>query len=273
MTSPLARKRVLVLRAESQSDDAADLLRSKGAEPVLVPAIAIGPPDDEAPALFAISKLATYDWVAFTSANGVERTWELFDRAGKDASAFGDAKLAAVGPATGAALARHGLTAHVTAKELRGEGLAAAMLEAMGGPGRVLLLRAQSARDALPDALRAAGCAVDIAAVYATRAPADLAGTLRPVFAEGAARVDAVIFSSSSTVQHVCDALGAEAASLLAAVCVVAIGPVTGQTARSLGVRVDAEAAPYTMAAAIDALEQLCENLAPASPPTSPPRG
>jgi uroporphyrinogen III methyltransferase / synthase len=266
MPSPLARKRVLVVRADSQSDEAADLLRSKGAEPVLVPAIAIGPPDDEAPALVAVSRLATYDWIAFTSANGVERTWEILVRAGKDASAFGDAKLAAVGPATGTALARHGLTAHVTAKELRGEGLAAAMLDAMGGPGRVLLLRAQSARDALPDALRAAGCEVDIAAVYATRAPADLADTLRPIFAEGPARVDAVIFSSSSTVQHVCDALGAEAGSLLAAVRVVAIGPVTGQTARSLAVRVDAQASPYTMAAAIEALEGLCENL-PLNPP------
>jgi uroporphyrinogen III methyltransferase/synthase len=252
--SSLAGKRILVTRAEGQSDEAAALLRARGAEPVIVPAIAIGPPDDEGPAERAIAHLATYDWIAFTSVNGVDRTWELVVRSGKDAHAFGKARLAAVGPATAAALARHGLTAHVTAKELRGEGLAREMLSAMHGAARVLLLRAQVARDALPDALRAAGSIVDIAAVYATRAPADLADTLPPMFA-GPGRVDAVLFSSSSTVRHVCDALGPDAVSLLARVTVATIGPVTRETARSLGVRVDAEASPYTMPAAIEALE------------------
>jgi uroporphyrinogen-III synthase len=256
MTSSLTGKRVLVTRAEGQSDEAAALLRARGAEPVLVPAIAIGPPDDEGPAERAIAKLATYDWIAFTSANGVEKTWELVVRSGKDAGAFGKARIAAVGPKTAEALARHGLPAHVTAKELRGEGLASAMLASMKGANRVLLLRAQAARDALPDALRAAGSTVDIAAVYATSAPADLADTLRPLFAEGDARVDAVIFSSSSTVRHVFDALGPGAAALLANVTVATIGPVTCETAKTLGVRVDAEASPYTVPAAIEALER-----------------
>jgi uroporphyrinogen-III synthase len=255
MTSPFTGERVLVTRAEGQADEAAALLRERGAEPVIVPAIAIGPPDDEGPAERAIEKLASYDWIAFTSANGVDRTWDLLVRSGKDASAFGNARLAAVGPATAAALARHGLGVHVTAKELRGEGLAKEMLAGMKGAKRVLLLRAQEARDALPDALRAAGSTVDIAAVYATRAPPDLADTLCPLFAEGGpARVDAVIFSSSSTVRHVCDALGPRAAAILAGVTVATIGPVTTETARNLGVRVDAEASPYTVPAAIEAL-------------------
>jgi uroporphyrinogen III methyltransferase / synthase len=257
MTSPLAGKRVLVTRAEGQSDEAAALLRQRGAEPVIVPAIAIGPPDDEAPAERAIAKLSSYDWIAFTSANGVERTWDLVVRSGKDAGAFGKAKIAAVGPATAAALARHGLAADVTAEELRGEGLAKEMLASMESASRVLLLRAQAARDALPDALRAAGSTVDIAAVYATRAPPDLTDTLRPLFAEGSlAKVDAVIFSSSSTVRHVCDALGPPAAALLATVTVATIGPVTTETAKTLGVHVDAEASPYTVPAAIEALER-----------------
>jgi uroporphyrinogen-III synthase len=194
--------------------------------------------------------------VAFTSANGVERSVGLLGGIGKDASALACVRLAAVGPATAAALARHGLTAGVTATEQRGEGLARAMLAAMGGPRRVLLLRAQAARDALPDALRAAGCTVDVAAVYATAAPPDLAETLRPLFArEAAARVDAVVFSSGSTVRHVVAALGADAASRLAAVTVVAIGPVTAEAAADLRVRVDAQASPYTLPAAIEALE------------------
>jgi len=255
--APLTGKRVLVTRAEGQAEEAAALLRARGAEPVVVPAIAIGPPDDEAAAERAIAKLATYDWIAFTSANGVERTWEILARTGKGPSAFGEARLAAVGPATSAALARRGLSAEVTAKELRGEGLAKALLAASHGTPRLLLLRAQAARDALPDALRAAGWSVDIAAVYATRAPADLADTLRPLFADGGdARqaVDAVIFSSSSTVRHVFEALGRGATALLSGVTVATIGPVTTETARGLGVRVDAEASPSTMEAAIEAL-------------------
>ncbi len=255
MASPLAGKRVLVTRAEGQADEAEALLRAKGAEPVLVPAIVLGPPGDEAAAERAVANLARYDWVAFTSANGVDRTWEILVRAGHDARAFGGARIAAVGPATTAALARHGLEAHVTAKETRGEGLAKEMLASMTSGARVLLLRAEVARDALPEALRAKGATVDIVAVYATRAPADLAATLRPLFAEGPARVDAVLFSSSSTVRHVFDALGADASSCLAARTVATIGPVTTETARSLGIRVDAEAAPYTVPAAIAALE------------------
>lgn len=244
-------------RADGQADEAATLLQSKGAEPVIVPAITIGPPDDEAPALRAFAKLATYDWIAFTSANGVVRTLELLARSGRDASAFGKARLATVGPATASALARHGHSADVTAKELRGEGLAREMLASMQGGARVLLLRAQEARDALPDALRAAGATVDIAAVYATKAPPDLPDTLRPLLVDGGpGRVDAVIFSSSSTVRHVCEALGEDAVSRLSGLTVVTIGPVTSDTARKLGVRVDAEATPYTMPAAIDALER-----------------
>jgi len=255
--SPLAGKRVLVTRAEGQADEAVALLLAKGAEPVVVPAITIGPPDDDGPALQAFTRLATYDWIAFTSANGVVRTLELLARSGRDAGAFGKARLATVGPATAAALARHGHAADVTAKELRGEGLAREMIESMKGGARVLLLRAQEARDALPEALRAAGATVDIAAVYATRAPADLPDTLRPLLADGGAdRVDAVIFSSGSTVRHVCEALGVGARTRLADVTVATIGPVTTETARSLGLRVDAEASPATMPAAIEALER-----------------
>lgn len=254
--SPLSAKRVLVLRAEGQADEAAALLSAKGAEAVLVPAIVVVRPDDERPALRALANLPRYDWVAFTSANGVERALGLLGGIGKDANALAGLGLAAVGPATAAALARHGLTAGVTATEQRGEGLARAMLAAMGGPRRVLVLRAQAGRDALPDALRAAGCTVDVAAVYATAAPLDLAETLRPLFAkEEAARVDAVIFSSGSTVRHVVAALGPDARARLAVVTVVAIGPVTAEAAADLGVRVDAQASPYTLPAAIEALE------------------
>jgi uroporphyrinogen III methyltransferase/synthase len=251
--SALRGKRVLVTRSEGQASLAAELLRAKGAEPIVVPTIAIGPPDEPRLADDAIKKLGAYDWIAFTSANGVERTWELVVGSGGDAKSFGAAKLAAVGPATASALASHGLVAHITARETRGEGLAASMLEVMGKAGSVLLLRAQIARDALPDALRAAGHAVDIVAVYKTSAPPGLGERLTALF--DASAIDAILFTSGSTVSHVKDALGPLAHELLARVRVASIGPVTTEAATQHGIRVDVEATPHSMAGLVEALE------------------
>jgi uroporphyrinogen III methyltransferase/synthase len=255
---PLFGKRVVVTRARDQADSAAALLRDEGAEPIVVPAIAIAAPADPEPLGRAVEALraGAYGWAAFTSANGVDRTWDAIAAAGGDARAFGAARLAAIGPATAAALERHGLRADVVAKEFRGEGLASEMLTAMrGSEARVLLARAARARDALPEALRAAGHTVDVVAAYETHAApqeaiADLAAALET------GRVDAVTFTSSSTVDHLCDGLGAGAARWLEGVRVACIGPVTSATARARGLRVDVEAAPYTLPALVHALAE-----------------
>jgi uroporphyrinogen III methyltransferase / synthase len=253
---PLLGRRVLVMRAEGQAGEAVELLRGRGAEAVVVPTLVIGPPNDPAPAEQALLRLsghASYDWVAFTSANGVEHAWNLAARAGVGREAFAGARIAAVGPGTAAALGGHGLSAQLIAKESTGEGLAGDMLLAMGNAARVLLLRAEVARDALPDALLAGGCSVDVVAVYKTRAAEGLAGSLRSLFEPPA--IDAALLTSSSTVTHVKAALGAETAALFARIRVASIGPVTTETAKAQGIRVDAEALPYTLAALVAALE------------------
>jgi len=256
-TRPLFGKRVLVTRALDQAPETAALLYARGADPIVVPTLEIAPPSDIGLVERAVLSLGAYDWVAFTSANGFERTWAALLRAGRDARAFGTAKIAAIGPATAAALERHGLKSDVMAREFKGEGLATEMRAAMegtlGGKGRVLILRAESAREVLPDALRATGAIVDVVPVYATRAPAGLSETLRGLFERGF--VDAAMFSSSSTVNHVCDALGEDATRLIAAVRVASIGPITSETAAKRGIRIDAEAATYTVPALVDALE------------------
>jgi uroporphyrinogen III methyltransferase/synthase len=244
------------MRAEGQAGEAVELLEGRGAEAVVVPTLVIRPPDDPALAEQALLRLAghaTYDWVAFTSANGVEHAWDIALRACVGARAFAGAKIAAVGPATALALARRGLSAQVVAKESRGEGLARDMLLAMGHAARVLLLRAEVARDALPDALLAAGCTVDVVAVYKTLAAEGLAGALRSLFEP--LTIHAALLTSSSTVTHVKAALGADTAALLARIRLASIGPVTTETARAEGIRVDAEASPYTLAALVSALE------------------
>jgi uroporphyrinogen III methyltransferase/synthase len=260
---PLFGKRVLLTRAREQASETAEQLRAQGAEPVVVPAIEIHPPADAEPLRRALAALRSghYAWVAFTSSNGVERTWGELVASGADARAVAPAKVAAIGPATARALEKRGIRADVVAKEFRGEGLADAMLETMGLGGvagrgtRVLLARAAQARDALPEALRAAGCQVDVVPAYETHAPP-------PDVAEGlvrdlqAGRVDAVAFTSSSTVNNLCDLLGPQAPSLLAGVRVAAIGPITRDTASERGLRVDVVPAQYTVPALVAALAE-----------------
>jgi uroporphyrinogen III methyltransferase/synthase len=261
---PLFGKRVLVTRAREQAGSTAELLRERGAEPLVVPTIEIHPPADPAPLARAMGELrgGAYAWAVFTSANGVERTWSALQAAGGDARAFGAARLAAIGPATARALEGHGLAADVVAKEFRGEGLADAILVAMRSSGprlpRVLLARAAQARDVLPESLRAAGCSVDEVAAYETRPPArETAVQLIRDLELG--RVDAVLFTSSSTVQNLCDLLGGEAERLLARARIASIGPVTTATAVERRLRVDVTAAEYTVPGLLRALEESWE--------------
>ena len=256
----LSGKRVLLTRSREDSHATAALLRERGAEPVVLPMIEIHPPADPTPLVRAVSRLRyDYDWVAFTSGNGVHRMWSAITAQGLDARAFGDVKLAAVGPGTGQALEAHGLRADVVAKEFRGEGLADAMLHAIQGrPARVLIARAMNARDVLPDALRGAGCSVDVVAAYATRPAsservAELVAMLAPP--AGRSGVDAATFASSSAIDNICDLLGPRAAELLAHVKVASIGPLTTATAERRGVRVDATATEFTVAGLVEALE------------------
>ena len=255
---PLFGKRVLVTRAREQAGGAAALLRESGADPVIVPTIEIHPPSDPSAMIDAVQAMhERYDWVVLTSANGVERLWAETKRQGKDARAFGRAKLAAIGPGTAAALERCGLSPDVVAKEHRGEALAEEVLAAMNASGgtnvRVLVARAEVARDVVPDALRAAGCEVDVVSVYKTRSPprALLEGV--SALLDGG-EIDAVTFTSSSTVEHLCDALEARAVELLAKTCIASIGPITTETAKKRGLRVDVVAEVSTVAGLVTAL-------------------
>jgi uroporphyrinogen III methyltransferase/synthase len=255
---PLFGKRVLVTRAREQAGGTASLLREAGAEPVVVPTIEIHPPADPAPLARALEALraGAYRWVAFTSANGVERTWEALSLARADTRSFGSVQVAAIGPATARALESRGLRPDVIAKEFKGEGLAESMLAAIRGAGaapRVLLARAAKARDVLPETLRQAGCDVDVVPAYETRAPDG--ALLQQLTAELAGRrLDVVLFTSSSTVENLCDRLGPRAPELLAGVRVASIGPITTATAEARGVRVDVTAREYSVPGLLDAL-------------------
>jgi uroporphyrinogen III methyltransferase/synthase len=242
-----AAKRIVLPRPKAQAEKAAEAVRARGWEPLVLPITEIGPPPDLDRLDRALAALSSYDVVAFTSANGVAA---VFDRAPLD---FGRARLAAIGPATARALVERGARAEIVAEEQRGEGLAAAILGAFGrGPSRVLVLRALVARDALPDALRAAGLSVDVVAAYqkhpAPEGPLMLLGE-----ALEAGRIDAVLLLSSSAAETLAARPGP---ALLSRAVVASIGPVTTETATRLGVRVDVTASPYTLEGLLTALEQ-----------------
>ncbi len=257
---PLCGKRVLTLRAKEQSQDAEVVLHAFGAAPLSIPALVIAPPPDPARLEQAVREASSYAFIVFTSANGVERFFDvLCMHLGKDARAIAPAKVAAIGPKTAEALLLRGVRADVVAKDFVGEALAQELAAVLGAPGhapaRILLPRALVARDVVPDTLRALGHTVDVVAAYETRGPT-AADALRLRQALVAKEVFAVLFTSSSTVTHVVTALGPDAASILASVCVVSIGPVTSRTAAEHGIRVDVTASVYTVSGAVSALSR-----------------
>ncbi len=246
---PLFGKRVLVTRPAHQADDFALALWEAGAEPIVAPSIAVGPPDDPAAARDAVARVREYDWIVFTSRNGVDAFFDLLGELGRDARAFGDARIAAIGPKTGEALARRGIRVDLIPSEFVNEAVAAELLARSAAGNRVLVFRAQEARDVLPDALRAQGRAVDVVAAYRTRAVDD------PELRAKAERADIVTFTSSSTVAGFVHNV-ADAAELLAGKTIAAIGPITASAARDAGIRVDIVADEFTVDGLVRALTE-----------------
>jgi len=234
---PLFGSRIVVTRTREQAAGASARLRDLGADVVELPVIAIGDPGDGGAALrAAVVRLATFDWVVFTSANAVQRTLDLV----RDARAFGGARVAAVGSKTAEALARRGVVADLVPDRFVAEGL----LDVWpGGHGTVLLPRAAVARDVLPDGLRARGWDVEVVDAYRTVAVAPSEREL-----EAVRTADAVMFSSSSTVTNFL------AVTDRVPPVVACIGPVTARAAEAAGLHVDVVADESTVGSLVAAL-------------------
>ncbi|MCC6627439.1 MAG: uroporphyrinogen-III C-methyltransferase [Chloroflexi bacterium] len=258
---PLFGKRVLVTRARAQASALSDRLTALGAVAIELPAIRIVPGDD-GPLDTALTRLATVDWVIFTSVNGVARVFERLDATGRDARAFGLCQLCAIGPATAAALAERGLRADRVPPEAVAEGILAAF-EADDLTGRrVLLPQGDQARDTLAAGLAARGAIVEAVVAYRTTSETDVDPATLRLVRDGA--IDAVTLTSSSTARNLVAALGGDLTGLEQAV-IVAIGPITARTATDLGLTVAATAADHTISGLADALVA-----ALALPPRSP---
>ncbi|MFQ5670226.1 MAG: uroporphyrinogen-III synthase [Acidobacteriota bacterium] len=253
---PLHDRGVVVTRPRAQSGPLIEQLRQAGARVIEFPTIQVEMTSDTQQLDAALNSLRRNAWIVFTSVNGVEMFFARLHELGMDARSMGGIKIAAIGPATAAALTRHGVHADTVPARYQAEGL----LEALGGESvagtRILLPRAQAARDVLPETLRRRGAIVDVVPIYRTTVPAVDVDGLRNALDAGL--VDVVIFTSSSTVRHFVGLFRPdEARSRLVKAGAVAacIGPVTAATARESGFPVAIEASQFTVPGLLAALE------------------
>ena len=253
---PLYGKTVVVTRSREQAGDLAAGLEELGARVARFPVIAIRPLADTRTVDAAIAALAAYDWLVFTSANGVSCFWERLTAAGLDSRCLAGRRVAVIGPATAKALERRGIRADIQPEDYKAEGLAAAML-AYGMRGqRVMLARARAARDVLPDELRRAGATVDVLPLYETVPVVEHSANLNQSLQTG--RVHCVTFGSSSTVDNFFVAVDPKAvrqahAQGLRFAC---IGPITARTLAGYGFDCDIQPEQYTIPALIEAVRR-----------------
>jgi uroporphyrinogen III methyltransferase / synthase len=249
MSQPLAGRRVVITRAREQASELASRLADLGAEVIEFPTIEIQPATDYGPLDSAIARLASYDWLIFTSANGVRFFMERVDRASGDLRGL-RARICAIGPATRRAVEQ----AHLTVDLMPPEYVAESLVDAFAGyelaGTRILLPRAAVARDVVPSELARRGALVDVVEAYRTAIPAESAALAARIFG-GSRKPDWITFTSSSTVTHFVEAAGTAA---LEGVRVASIGPVTTATARGLGIEVSVEAGTFTVSGLVEAI-------------------
>ena len=245
---PLEERRVVVTRPAAQAAEMCELLEKVGAVPVLVPTIAIGPPSSFESLDTALRSTEEYDWWVFTSANGARAVLQRAATLGLEFGHTSQPRLAAVGPATRAVLNDAGLRVAATPSDHRADQIPDALGDLNGG--RILLPRSDLADDSLPGLLRGRGDRVDSVAAYRTRT--------QPVTPTGLAElrqgVDAITFTSPSSVRGLLEGLGSAHSRLVGKAVVASVGPVTSEAARALGVHVHVEASKSTARGLVDAL-------------------
>jgi uroporphyrinogen III methyltransferase/synthase len=244
---PLFGKKIVITRDRRQAQDLAEPLEALGAETILAPMIEISMAADPGAMDAVIDRLASYDWVIFTSANGVKHFVAALDRSMKDLRSL-RAKICAIGPGTRSAVAELRLKVDVMPKEYVGESL----LDALAGEDlrgkSILIPRAAVARDLIPVELSKRGANVDVVEAYRTGVPRDAGDRAREALAR---KPHWITFTSSSTVSNF---LAAVPGATFGEARIASIGPITSATLREHGLRVDAEADPHTMEGLVDAI-------------------
>jgi uroporphyrinogen-III synthase len=245
---PLDGKRILVTRTRRQSSELAMQLQALGATAIAIPAIEIAPPASYSVLDQALETLDTFDWLLFTSANAVD----VF--AARRNTALLPRHIAAIGPATAKAIEALGLTVDLLPERYVAESFAEALIPYAAGK-RILLIRAEEARDVLPDSLTAAGTDLTIAPAYRNQMPETSIPAVRDLFSRSDKYPDAITLTSASTARSLIALLQAADLTLPGGIALASIGPITSSAIRELGYEPTLEADEATIPALVDALK------------------
>jgi uroporphyrinogen III methyltransferase/synthase len=232
----LKGKRVLITRARSQAQSLAQRIESLGGEVLEFPTIEIKPAASYGPLDEAIRQIAIYDWLIFTSVNGVEHFLRRFERLGKNITDLAGIEVGAIGPETAKRLTTAQIQPRLVPKLYQAEGILEALIPENVLGKRVLIPRASKARDILPETLRQWGARVDVVEAYQTVLPEMDVSAVCQLLRDGA--IDVITFTSSSTATNFAALLRDQDLSRLLSKTVIAcIGPITRKTVEDLGMR------------------------------------
>ena len=253
--SPLKEKYILITRPEDQAKDFIEALKAQGAEPISFPTIRIISPRGWVKVDKAIENLTTYDVLIFTSVNGVKFFFQRLKEKGKNIGPLKKLKMVAIGPKTAAAIEQFHLRVDIIPKKFQAESVVEA-LEKDGITGkRFLLPRAEKARDVLPKEITKRGGNIDVVTVYRTGRVKGNIQEVKELFRKKLIHV--ITFTSSSTVKNFVDLLAEKNISeMIKGAVVASIGPITADTAASLGIRTDIMPENYTIPGLVKAISE-----------------
>jgi uroporphyrinogen III methyltransferase / synthase len=249
----LKGKRILVTRARSQALSLVQKIESLGGEVVEFPTIEIRPPDSYGPLDQAIQQIASYDWLIFTSVNGVEQFLHRFEQLGKNLADLTGIEVGAIGPETAKRLTAAQIQPSLVPKQYQAEGILEALISETVLGKRILIPRAAKARDILPETLRQRGARVDVVEAYQTVLPQVDVSALCRLLPQG--KIDMITFTSSSTVTNFAAMLGDQnLPKLLSGVVIACIGPITRKTVEDLGMRSEVVSEEFTIPGLVSAM-------------------
>ena len=249
----LKGKRILVTRARSQALSLAQRIESLGGEVVEFPTIEVKPPTSYEPLDEAIKQIANYDWLIFTSVNGVEQFLHRFEKLGKNIAGLAGIEVGAIGPETARRLTTAQIQPRLVPKVYQAEGILEALIPENVLGKRVLIPRAAKARDILPETLSQWGARVDVVEAYQTVLPEADVSALCRLLRDGA--IDVITFTSSSTVTNFAAMLrDQDLPRLLSRTVIACIGPITQKTVEDLGMRAEVVSEEFTIPGLVKAV-------------------
>ncbi len=250
-TKPLFGRGIVITRPEAQAEEFASLLHAQGARVIHFPTIKIVPPEDFRDLDQAIGRLSQYQWIIFTSANGVGFFLKRLRELSRDLRDLKDIRICTIGPATAVTIEKLGIRVDVVPEEFISEGVVKAFQEFDIKGKRVLLPRAETARDVIPEGLTKLGAEVDVVAAYRTVNSGRDKSELENLMSEG--KVDVITFTSPSTVTNFMEIMG-KGFVIPSTIKIACIGPVTSAAVKKAGLPVDIVQERYTIPGIVETL-------------------